>query len=82
MAGMCTLAALDPSVTADIGGTTYSPLGEIKMNLVLTGVLGVDNYLDQINTWGAQGNTYTYPSTTTADEYRQVSIDSCIVCAR
>ena len=77
-AGMCTLVSIDPTTTATISGRTFTNLGEISMNLELTGTLGVNNYLDQINSWAAQGNTYTYPSFTTADEYRQVSV--CFLC--
>ena len=76
--GMCTLASIDPSTTATISGRPFRNLGEISVNLELRGTLGVNNYLDQINSWGAQGNTYTYPDTTAAPGYRQVSV--CFLC--
>ena len=78
IAGMCTLASINQTMSATISGRTFTNLGEISMNLELTGTLGVNNYLDQINTWGAQGNNYSYPDTTTADEYRQVSVSFCV----
>ena len=69
----CTLSA-NPTTSTTINGITFTNLGEIYEELMITGASGVNDYLGVINTWAVQGNSYTYPSFTTADEYRQVSI--------
>ena len=76
----CTLAA-NPTTTMMINGVTFNNLGEIYEELMIGGTPGVNDYLGVIATWAAQGITYVHPDFTTADEYRQVRIDSCIVCA-
>ena len=73
----CTLSA-NPTTSTTINGITFTNLGEIYEELMITGASAVNDYLGAINTWAAQGTTYNYPSSTGADEYRQVSVSFCV----
>ena len=72
----CTLGA-NPTTSTTINGITFTNLGEIYEELMITGTPGVNDYLGVINTWAVQGSTYAYPDTTAAPEYRQVSVSLC-----